>query len=256
EDRDLQLRLDGPSGEERVTGRWLPFRAPLAEGILTFTQSRPGSPELALSSSAMEKLGTQIGDKITIVGRGISLTVTDLVEYAPDTATPLAVVDPAALSPQEQRALLADSGSARWLLSTDDLNATLEGLDSLGLVAETRASLPPAPGASLISPVVVVTAAGIIGVAVLAGTGAARAGSRRRVVMTLTRLGVRPREAHAVTRIESCMVTLAGVVLAAPLGIGLSVLGRSLGESVTSQRSAPPAPQWLACAPAWPVALR
>src|SRR5699024_11315392 len=84
-------------------------------------------------------------------------------EYAPDTATPLAVVDPAALSPQEQRALLADSGSARWLLSTDDLNATLEGLDSLGLVAETRASLPPAPRASLISPVVVVTAAGIIG---------------------------------------------------------------------------------------------
>src|SRR5699024_12794647 len=69
EDRDLQLRLEGPSGEERVTGRWLPFRAPLAEGILTFTQSRPGSPELALSSSAMEKLGTQIGDKITIVGR-------------------------------------------------------------------------------------------------------------------------------------------------------------------------------------------
>src|SRR5699024_11354765 len=50
EDRDLQLRLEGPSGEERVTGRWLPFRAPLAEGILTFTQSRPGSPELALRS--------------------------------------------------------------------------------------------------------------------------------------------------------------------------------------------------------------
>ena len=255
EDRDLAVNVAGESSQLSMTGRWLEYRAPLADGILTFRESSSGPAEVALSASAQSELGVALGDEVVILGSDVSLTVTDIVAYAPDTAAPLIVINPEAVTSDEADALLADSGSVRWLLATDDLDATLGELESLGLIAETRTALTAFEGAELVNPIAVAAVCGIAGIVILAAAGAARSGSRRRIVQTLNRLGTTSSEANAVTRIESVVVTGAGAVLAGPLGLGLAWLGRALGESVSDQLWGRLDPAWLTYVIACAVAL-
>lgn len=234
EDRDLAVNVAGESSQLSMTGRWLEYRAPLADGILTFRESSSGPAEVALSASAQSELGVALGDEVVILGSDVSLTVTDIVAYAPDTAAPLIVINPEAVTSDEADALLADSGSVRWLLATDDLDATLGELESLGLIAETRTALTAFEGAELVNPIAVAAVCGIAGIVILAAAGAARSGSRRRIVQTLNRLGTTSSEANAVTRIESVVVTGAG---ASWLGRWGSVLRGSDGRSVNRFRT-------------------
>lgn len=232
EDRDLTLVLDGPSGSVSVTGRWLPFREPLTNGMLVREQSTPGAPELALSSEARDQLGVQLGDEVTVGDTGIELVVTDDITFAPDTSSALAIIDPAAVTESEQRALLSSSGSVRWLLATEDLQATLDHLNDLGLIATTRNAIPPADEQSLLDPIIPVTLAGVVGVTVLAASSTTLTGFHRRQNLALIRLGASRTRARSALRVESSLVTIVAALVALPVGWGATVVGRAIGEAV------------------------
>lgn len=196
EDRDLSLVLDGRAGSVAVTGRWLPFRDPLTNGMLVREQSIPGAPEFALSSEAREQLGVELGDVVAVSGTGIDLVVTDSVTFAPDTSMALAIIDPGSVSESERRTLLSDSGSVRWLLATEDSQATLDYLNELGLIATTRNAMPPDDEHSLLDPIIPVMLAGVVGVTVPAASSTTLAGFHRRQNMALRRLGASRKRAR------------------------------------------------------------
>lgn len=244
EDRDIELVLEGPSETVSITARLLDIRDPLTSGIVVRSASEGSDAVLALSEAAREDLGVLLGDEVHVSALGTWLTVTDEIAFAPDTRTPLAVVNPEALTPSDRESLVELAESPRWLVSTDDLSATLAYIEELGLQAVTRQAVPAPDDSSLLDPTASLTIVSIAGITLLAAGGTALAGFHRRQTNTLARLGLTPRESRRVIGVETRMVTLVGIIAAVPLGLGVSLLGREIGESLSGQ-------VWNELRPAW-----
>lgn len=245
QDVDVDLVLEGPTGQVGVLGRLLPFRDPLAAGILVSNRSSSGEPQLALSHVAMTELGVGLGDRVSLPGIGASLEVTDVITFAPDTRSAWAIIDPSALSTPQRLALLADGGSIRWLVQTGDLDATLTYLDELDLRAGTRASVTPPDAEPLVDPALTITVFSLVAILVLAGGGTAMAGFHRRQSATLLRLGADIPRAHRPILVESTVIVAVGAAAAVPLGIAVALLGRWWGQRVTWQLWGPLEVPWV-----------
>lgn len=255
EDADLDLVLEGPTGQVAVQGRWLPYRDSVAAGILV-QRSRIGRhAQLALSQATMTELGVGLGDRVSVPKLGIDLVVTDLVAFAPDTGRPLAIIDPSAVSAVDRDAFFDDAGSIRWLLETDDLPATLRYLDELDLVATTRAAVPADETEPLVDPAVAVTVFSVLAIVVLVGGGTALAGFHRRQSLALARLGAARGRARRPIVIESTLIALAGIALALPLALGVALVGRWWGERQAEQLWGPLVVSWPLYAGTAAVAL-
>ncbi|MDR0416639.1 MAG: hypothetical protein LBH76_04860, partial [Propionibacteriaceae bacterium] len=256
EDQDTTLAFRLPQGDDaELSVRFLSYAEPQMAGMVRFTRRSGQEPQLALTPTAADTLGAELGSTVRVrgsAGQLIDLTVTDLFIQPADTSMLWGMLNPESLDADHLDAVLDNAiniAPARLLVraAPSSIDTAVGELSGAGYSVASRPGFVGSASNVLggafawLVPALATVAAGLLA----AGTTlAAQAGQRRNV--TLYRLGASPWQAKASLSVQTTTAAGLGIPVGAGLGIGLTWLASRVLKSQVHQVWGPLDFDWAA----------
>lgn len=239
-DTDLRTTLVAGTASQMLDGRVVAYEDPMTTGIVTFARDVAGSPELALSPAAADRLGVVLGDTVGVrtAGSTVALTFTDEVRYAGATDAAFFLISPPGADAAQLEQIVDGASSSltpRWLVESTDPLVTGQRLRDLGLTVATRGGFTAQPPTDLVDVDLVLGGVGLVAAGVLGATTASLAQARGRQDAILRALGATRRERRTVWSVHAGAAAGGGAAVGLVLGAVVTHVGVALLSGVVHQ---------------------